>query len=89
MITKYIHEHDDVYSVNIPEGHEIKCQCDTIIDKEDAFQCEICFTSFCRDCGVINYKDTGWFICLNCLENPDSIIDALLEFNNPSNKGGN
>ena len=82
MITKFIREHDDSYFVYFPEDHEIQCECDRIIDKEDALQCEICFESFCHRCGTNDYKDTGWFICLNCLDDPESIIDALLEFTN-------
>ena len=79
MTTQFIREHDDFYVVEIPEDHEIKCICDTIIDKDDAFQCDICDELFCPRCGTKNYKNTGWFICINCLEKPESIIDALVE----------
>ena len=67
MITQFIREHDDSYVVTFPEDHEL--------------QCEICFESFCPRCGTDDYKDTGWFVCCNCLDNPESIIDALLEVN--------
>ena len=34
------------------------------------------------DLTVKNFKDIGWFICINCREKPESIIDVLVEFIN-------
>ena len=81
MITQQFKEPDgDSYQVNIPESHEFQCGCEQIIDKEQSCWCEICQKRFCSDCGVFDYKGTGWFVCLDCHENPERIIDALLTF---------
>ncbi len=79
MITLYIKEHDgDCYLVRYAEDHEFRCICDRIIIKEDGCWCEICQNVVCCQCGCQDYKGTGWFVCLDCLDTPERIIDALL-----------
>ena len=79
MITQQFKEPDgDSYQVNTPEAHEIRCTCERIVPKAKACWCEICQKRFCSDCGLADYKGTGWFICIDCHENPERIIDAIL-----------
>ena len=80
MITEFIREHDgDGYVIEIPEGDEIQCACDRIMLKEEAFQCDICDTLYCPGSGTKDYRQTGWFICIDCQSEPELIIDALVE----------
>ena len=79
MITHYIKEHDgDCYPVHYVEAHEFQCVCDRIVSKEHGCQCEVCQKEYCSRCGCSNYKNTGWFVCQDCQENPERIIDAPL-----------
>ena len=79
MITQLFKEPDgDCYQVQSPEAHEFLCTCERILTKEQGCWCEICQKCFCSDCGSDDYKGTGWFVCLDCQENPERIIDALL-----------
>ena len=79
MITQLFKEPDgDSYQVKIPESHEFQCICEQIVPKEHGCWCEICQKHFCSDCGCGDYKDTGWFVCLDCQDNPERIIDTLL-----------
>jgi hypothetical protein len=80
MITKYFREHDgDCYFVEIPDFDEIKCECERIVLKDESFECDICRRRYCPSCGKEDYKNTGWFVCNNCLEEPELIIDALIK----------
>jgi hypothetical protein len=80
MIRQLIREYDgDCYIVELPDCDEIRCECEKIVPKEDACECEICNHRYCRGCGVRDYKQTGWFVCTNCLLKPELIIDALIE----------
>jgi hypothetical protein len=80
MITQIVQEHDgDCYIIEKPDWHEIRCQCEKILLKEDACECEICNHWYCRGCGTGDYKQTGWFVCVNCLSKPELVIDALVE----------
>jgi hypothetical protein len=79
MITQQFKEPDgDSYQVNTPEAHEFQCACERIISREHGCWCEICQKLFCSDCGLADYKGTGWFVCIDCHENPERIIDTLL-----------
>ncbi|MHC4258202.1 MAG: hypothetical protein ACYSUH_07470 [Planctomycetota bacterium] len=79
MITQLFKEPDgDCYQVQSPDADEFRCTCEQIILKDLGCCCEICQKRFCSDCGCGDYKDTGWFVCLDCQENPERIIDALL-----------
>ena len=78
MIIQHTTEHDgDSYLSYSAEEHEFRCICDRIVPKRRRCWCEICMKGFCSDCGDSNYKGTGWFVCNNCLENPDLIIEIL------------
>ena len=80
MITHFIHEHDgDSYTIEIPDDDEIRCECENIVLKDDSFECDICRHLYCLSCGTRDYKNTGWFVCNNCLLEPELIIDVLLE----------
>ena len=80
MITQFIREHDgDSYIIEIPDNDEIKCECEKIVLKDESFECDICHHRYCPGCGTEDYKNTGWFVCNNCLSEPDLIIDALIE----------
>lgn len=80
MITEFIREHDgDSYVVKIPESDEIKCECERIVLKDESFECDFCNHRYCFDCGTRDYKSTGWFVCNNCLCEPELIIDILIE----------
>ena len=79
MITQLFKEPDgDSYLVKYPEIHEFRCICERILPKEGGCWCEICQKLYCSDCCRGDYKDTGWFVCLGCQENPERIIDVLL-----------
>ncbi len=80
MITQFIREHDgDSYTVEIPEDREIRCECEKIVLKEESCDCDICGHLYCPECGTRDYKNTGWFVCNNCLSEPELIIDALID----------
>jgi hypothetical protein len=79
MITQYIREHDGSYTIEIPESGEIQCQCEKIVPCDKSAECEICRNFYCFGCGTENYKSTGWFVCNNCLLEPEPIIEALIE----------
>lgn len=80
MITEYISERDgDYYIIEIPEDDEIKCECEKIVLMDDAKECDICSHFYCPACGTEDYKSTGWFVCNNCLCEPELIIDILIE----------
>ncbi len=80
MITQLIREHDgDSYIIEIPDDDEIKCECEKIILKDKSFECDICRHLYCPGCGTRDYKKTGWFVCNNCLYEPELIIDVLIE----------
>lgn len=79
MITELIREHDgDSYLVHTPEEHEFRCICDRIVSKERSRCCDVCQNTYCSACGCGNYKNTGWFVCEDCQNNPERILDALL-----------
>ena len=59
--------------------NEIKCECEKIVPKDESFECDICRHCYCPGCGTEDYKNTGWFVCNNCLSEPELIIDALIE----------
>ena len=80
MITQFIRERDgDSCIIKTPDDDEIQCECDRIVLEDKSFECEICHRHYCPGCGTEDYKNTGWFICINCLFEPELIIDALLE----------
>jgi hypothetical protein len=79
MIIQYIREHDDSYTIEIPEIGEIQCECEKIVPKDDSFECEVCRNLYCPACGTEDYKSTGWFVCNNCQLEPELIIEALIE----------
>jgi hypothetical protein len=79
MITELIREHDgDCYTIEIPEQDEIKCDCEKIILWDLAKECDVCSRMYCPSCGTEDYKSTEWFICNNCLDDPELIIDFLV-----------
>ena len=80
MITQFIREHDgDSYTIEIPDDDEIQCECEKIVSEDESFECDICRHHYCAGCGTEDYRDTGWFVCNNCLSEPELIIDALIE----------
>ena len=79
MITQFIQEHDgDSYIIEIPDFDDIRCECERIVLKDEAAKYDICQHLYCSRCGVEDYKSTSWFVCNNCLSEPELIIDALL-----------
>ena len=80
MIIQFIREHDgDSYTIEIPDGDEIKCECEKIVLRDESLECDICRNHYCPGCGTKDYKSTGWFVCNNCLLEPELIIEALVE----------
>jgi hypothetical protein len=79
MKTEFIREHDgDCYTIEIPEDDEIKCDCERIILKAKAKECDVCRRLYCPACGIEDYKSTGWFVCDNCLAEPELIVDFMI-----------
>jgi len=79
MITHLVKESDGhSYWVHEADEDEFECVCDRIVSKDRGCWCEVCQTVYCSHCGTRDYKGTGWFVCLDCQDNPERIIDALL-----------
>ena len=79
MITRHIREHDgDSYLTYEPEADDFECECGRIVSKNKSCLCEVCQRQFCSACGCGDYKKIGWFVCLDCQEHPERILDAVL-----------
>ena len=79
MIIEHIKEHDgDSYTVHFPDHNEFECTCSTIVSIDKASACEACHGYFCRDCGIPDFKETGWFICHDCQDSP-GLTNFLIE----------
>ena len=86
MVTKHWQETDRCGSYTdestvVAEVGDVECSlCETIVEQDNARQCDVCGGTFCRDCVKVDYKGSGKDVCTGCIDN-DLFINDLVNSN--------